>query len=257
VIFLEYGLMSLFLGSFVGKAIYVLSGMLPKWERDAIADDCLDYIGINVERDSTDTCAFRAMSKEPSYWVPLVAFWFNRPFPKSTGIAKYEVLTIEMLAIITCYLVLFLNGSDLSTFYIGGFLILTVLCILVDFHSRFLPDAAVYPLLWLGLIYSTTDSSGITPVESIKGVVVCYVFMYVLNKAAYLKSGLEAYAWGDIRLLASVSAWLGEGSVMPLIICCLISSTILKRGSAFGPIIIFWTYVLILQDKAPLTELLT
>ncbi|MDA0146404.1 A24 family peptidase [Vibrio sp. RW] len=243
-------------GSFAAKCTYLISGILPKIEVQEIKQDLSDYIGVEYTQECNSCCLFSQMARQPLFWVPISSTVLKTPFPKSTGFAKYEVLLLEAIAI-TSLILASIAGVDFTRIlFMGLFVAMTASAALVDLSSRFLPDKIVYPLLWIGLFYSTTKTSLVEPNDAILGAFVAYIYMYTFNKITLFKSGHEAFAWGDVRLLSAVGAWVGIGLILPLIVCSLISSFLLKKGAAFGPVIVIWAYVTMVAQTTVVATIL-
>jgi leader peptidase (prepilin peptidase)/N-methyltransferase len=92
---------------------------------------------------------------------------------------------------------------------------LIALCF-IDLEHHLLPDQITLPLLWLGLLVNL-DNSFATPESAIIGVVVGYLFLWLIYHAYRLLTTKEGFGYGDFKLLAAMGAWLGWQQI-PLII---------------------------------------
>lgn len=237
---------SLLVSSLAAKTIYIAAGVLPKLETAEIKRDLNEYLGIVEDRMvEVEQCQFTMLGKQPLYWLPLVAPFIKGLYTKKTGMAKFEIFIIELFAIAFVLAAYKLNTNITVLLFSGLFLSLSLTATIVDLTSRFLPDKIVYPLLWIGLLFSTTPDSLASSGEAIYGAFNAYLWMYCFNKATYLKSGEDAIAWGDVRLVAALGAWLGTYLVVLMITCSLVTLIFMKKGSAFGPIIVLWAYIVV------------
>lgn len=94
---------------------------------------------------------------------------------------------------------------------------------LIDADHQIIPDAIVYPLLWLGLVMSLfhpqagADTLFIAPRDAIVGAVAGYLSLWCVYQLFKLVTGKEGMGYGDFKLLAAIGAWLGWRD-LPMII---------------------------------------
>jgi leader peptidase (prepilin peptidase)/N-methyltransferase len=94
---------------------------------------------------------------------------------------------------------------------------------LIDADHQIIPDATVYPLLWLGLVMSLfhplagADTLFIAPRDAIVGAVAGYLSLWCVYQLFKLVTGKEGMGYGDFKLLAALGAWLGWRD-LPMII---------------------------------------
>lgn len=86
----------------------------------------------------------------------------------------------------------------------------------IDYDHQILPDCLVYPLLWLGLLYSPYNPV-VTPENSIIGAAAGYLILASVTYTYKLFTGKQGMGNGDFKLLAVFGAWLGW-TILPLII---------------------------------------
>jgi len=79
----------------------------------------------------------------------------------------------------------------------------------IDFDTQLLPDILTLPVMWLGLIFSTTSASFVTPTESITGAAAGYMVLWTIYQLHHRLTGREGMGYGDFKLLALIGAWLG------------------------------------------------
>ncbi|SNT71170.1 prepilin peptidase [Psychrobacter sp. LV10R520-6] len=100
----------------------------------------------------------------------------------------------------------------------------------IDFDTQLLPDRFTFPLAGLGLAVNS-QSWFVTPTQSIWGLLLGFLSLWVVVKVFYLITKKHGMGQGDFKLLAVMGAWLGP-LMLPLII--LLSSLL---GSIIGIIL--------------------
>ncbi|TBU90669.1 prepilin peptidase [Stutzerimonas kirkiae] len=125
---------------------------------------------------------------------------------------------------------------------------------LIDAEHQLLPDALVFPLLWLGLI---ANSFGVfcTLHDALWGAVLGYSSLWAVYWLFRLTTGKEGMGYGDFKLLAMLGAW-GGWQILPVTILlsalsgALIGSIMLRLRKAdmvtpipFGPYLAFAGWV--------------
>lgn len=100
----------------------------------------------------------------------------------------------------------------------------------IDFDTQLLPDRLTFPLAGLGLAVNS-QSWLVSPTESIWGLLLGFLSLWVVVKIFYLITKKHGMGQGDFKLLAVMGAWLGP-MMLPLII--LLSSLL---GSIVGIIL--------------------
>ncbi|WP_233841073.1 A24 family peptidase [Dyella sp. 2HG41-7] len=87
----------------------------------------------------------------------------------------------------------------------------------IDFRTQLLPDQITLPLLWLGLLLSVAHLF-VEPTSSILGAAIGYLSLWSVYWAFKLLTGKEGMGFGDFKLLAALGAWMGPGSLLPVIL---------------------------------------
>ena len=78
----------------------------------------------------------------------------------------------------------------------------------IDLRARLLPDALVFPLLWLGLLANAAGF--LVPVmHAIWGVVAGYGALWTVRRIHLACTGTEGLGLGDCKLFAACGAWVG------------------------------------------------
>ena len=95
---------------------------------------------------------------------------------------------------------------------------------MIDFDRYLIPDAIVYPLLWIGLALSLWHPQAgaevlfITPTDAIIGALAGYLSLWTFYWLFKLATGKEGMGHGDFKLLAALGAWLGYQYLFTIII---------------------------------------
>ena len=117
-----------------------------------------------------------------------------------------------------------LSWLTLSLLFVSASLIALIF---IDIDTMYLPDAIVYPILWLGLLVSTqawlVDSH-----QAIAGAAIGYLSLWSVFHLFKLLTKKEGMGYGDFKLLAALGAWTGPGNVLLIIV---LSSFV---GAVFG-----------------------
>jgi leader peptidase (prepilin peptidase) / N-methyltransferase len=136
---------------------------------------------------------------------------------------------------------------------------------MIDFDTQFLPDELTYPLLWAGLLLSTTHpvwapgAEPLTPADSIVGAMCGYLSLWSVYWIFKLIMKKEGMGYGDFKLFAAFGAWFGWRMLLPIIlVASLVGSVIglyvlyrqrkgLDTPIAFGPFLAAagWLFLLV------------
>ena len=124
---------------------------------------------------------------------------------------------------------------------------------MIDFDTQLLPDSLTYPLLWVGLLLSTTNpvwapgAAPVTPADSIVGAMCGYLSLWSVYWIFKLLTKKEGMGYGDFKLFAAFGAWFGWRMLLPIILfASLVGSVVgvyllyrqrkgLETAIAFGP----------------------
>ncbi len=93
----------------------------------------------------------------------------------------------------------------------------------IDIEHQLILDNLSFPLLWLGLIFST-QSTFLSPVEAIWGAVVGYLVLWSVYHLFKLVTGKEGMGYGDFKLLAALGAWFGALLLPQIILIAALTS---------------------------------
>jgi len=95
---------------------------------------------------------------------------------------------------------------------------------MIDFDTQLLPDELTYPLLWIGLLLSTTHpvwapgAAPMTPADSILGAMAGYLSLWSIYWIFRLIMKKEGMGYGDFKLFAAFGAWFGWRMLLPIIL---------------------------------------
>ncbi|WP_230578790.1 prepilin peptidase [Xenorhabdus bovienii] len=125
---------------------------------------------------------------------------------------------------------------------------------IIDIKTYQLPDVITQPLLWVGLIFNSSENL-VSIKSAIYGVISGYLFLWLLNKFCRYILKKEGIGYGDLKLTAAIGAWLGMEMIPVLMLLSSISGLFgfmivwFKRKTypdfiAFGPYICLSAIVL-------------
>jgi leader peptidase (prepilin peptidase)/N-methyltransferase len=104
---------------------------------------------------------------------------------------------------------------------------------LIDLDTQLLPDDYNYVLLWLGMIGSALNWTGVPLVSAVWGAVAGYLSLWLIYHAYRLITGKEGMGYGDFKLLAALGVWFGAESLLAVV---LVSSLV---GAVVGGLLLF------------------
>ena len=214
--------LGLLIGSFLNVVILRLPPRLEwQWRRDA--REFLELPeqydpappGIVVQRSACPKCGHKLAPWEN---VPLLSFLLLRGRCRGcgTGISwQYPVVELVTgLLFAACVLRFGVGPEALAAM---AFSALLVAMSGIDLHTTLLPDDLTLPLLWIGLLVSTTTLF-VGPVDAIFGAAAGYLSLWAVNAAFRRIVGKEGMGQGDFKLLAALGAWCGLQGILPIVL---------------------------------------
>lgn len=87
----------------------------------------------------------------------------------------------------------------------------------IDWQTTLLPDALTQPLLWAGLLSSTTQLIHTPLADAVWGAVLGYGALWLVATVFQRITHKEGMGAGDFKLLAALGAWLGPWALLPLV----------------------------------------
>jgi len=151
----------------------------------------------------------------------------------------------ELSSLLLACLAVWLWGGELKSLS-AIFLWCSLLALsIIDFRSGYLPDQLTLSLLWLGLLFNTTDL-WVDTSAAIWGACLGYLALATINSAYKMIRRRDGLGGGDMKLYASLGAFVGWQGLIPILFIASISACcftvcwlLLKRTKitqvAFGP----------------------
>ncbi len=212
----------LLVGSFLNVVILRLPPRMEwQWRRDAreILGQPEQYDpappGIVVQRSACPKCGHKLAPWEN---IPLLSYLLLRGRCRGcgTGISwQYPLVELATgLLFAACVLHFGATPEALAAMVFSGFLVALTG---IDLRTTLLPDGLTYPLLWLGLLLSTTTLF-VPPVQAITGAAVGYLSLWSVYWGFKLLTGKEGMGHGDFKLLAALGAWCGVAGILPIVL---------------------------------------
>lgn len=248
LLFTIIGLLGLCVGSFLNVVIHRTPLMMfAEWRRECSqllsdqADIPAEYttpiqaivaqdnaISLSVPRSRCPSCGHQIRWFEN---IPVISWLLLRGKCASCQQAisvRYPL--VEIVTALLSILVIYQFGVTVQG--ISALILVWTLIALtgIDFDTQLLPDRFTFPLAGLGLAVNS-QSWFVTPTESIWGLLLGFLSLWVVVKVFYLITKKQGMGAGDFKLLAVLGAWLGP-MMLPLII--LLSSFI---GAIIGIIL--------------------
>ncbi|MCC8374740.1 MULTISPECIES: prepilin peptidase [Photorhabdus] len=127
------------------------------------------------------------------------------------GYFQIELVTL----FITAFFVIYFSLSFHSYIVLMFVLIFTWMLIIlsfIDVKIRLLPDIINYPLLWLGLLLNLNQTF-VSIEQAVTGAIAGYLVLWSLYWLFRIICHKEGLGYGDFKLMAAVSAWLGVGAI--------------------------------------------
>ncbi len=245
---LAFGLL---VGSFLNVVILRLPPRLEwQWRRDSRemleqpeVDDPKPP-GIVVKRSACPKCGHALAPWEN---IPVVSFLLLRGRCRGCGTAiSWQYPAVELLTGLMFAACVWRFGATPEALAAMVFSGLLVAMAGIDLRTTLLPDQLTYPLLWIGLLLSTTTLF-VSPVQAIFGAVAGYLSLWSVYHGFRLLTGKEGMGYGDFKLLAALGAWCGATAILPIVLMSSLigavagTAWIMARGSdratpiPFGP----------------------
>jgi len=231
-------LFGLVIGSFLNVVIYRYPQvLLHSWRQECRAL-LAEHEGRDAEAaiaDATDPvppglvwptshCRHCKARIRPWHNIPLLGFLLLRGKCRDCGKAiSWRYPGIEALTAAVTVIIVWQFGLNwFALLWIVASYLLLVMT-MIDLDHQLLPDPMTYLLLWLGLLGSVTDVTGITPADAIVGAAVGYLLLWSFYHLFRLITGKHGMGYGDFKLLAALGALLGWSMLPALILLASIS----------------------------------
>lgn len=137
-----------------------------------------------------------------------------------TGISAQYPITEAVVGLwftlMSVYLVPHISVTEF-VFCMGFFCILYTLSV-IDLKYMLLPDVLVFMLIWGGLLASVLGIIPVKPRDSVLGVVISWAVMYSVMTIYEKIRHQDGLGYGDVKLYAAVSAWIGLDLLPELIL---------------------------------------
>jgi len=224
-------LVSLMVGSFLNVVIYRLPIMMERsWQEEY--DSYFAEVNSDADAGAASTVdpALSALSTpsapfnlvKPDSTCPkcghTIRVWENIPvlsylFLKGkcanckTGISPRYPL-VELFTAIACTFTAYHFGPTSQAVWAILITYVLISLIFIDVDKMLLPDQLTLPLLWLGLLLSTSDVF-VGTTDAIIGAAAGYLSLWSVYWLFKLVTGKEGMGYGDFKLLAALGAYTG------------------------------------------------
>lgn len=216
------GVLGVLVGSFLNVVILRLPArMAASWEQEAREilqlDDEVEPLppGIVRVRSHCPQCK-HALSVMDN--IPLVSWLLLKGrcrYCQAKISIQYPI--VELLTGVLSAVIVWRMGPGLAA--LAGLVFTWLLIALsgIDFRTQLLPDQMTFPLLWLGLLLSLLPMF-VPATTAIVGAALGYLSLWSVYWVFKLLTGKEGMGHGDFKLLAALGAWMGPGSLLPIVL---------------------------------------
>ncbi|MGF1882424.1 prepilin peptidase [Vibrio splendidus] len=241
---------AILVGTILGKVVFLTVLALPEHEENEIREDLKHYAQSEVLFDFEPTKINFDFAKRLMFWVPfglVTSMIKDNAEEQETNI---EVLVFEVLAVLMVYILINQMSYSIDSVFACLFISLTVIALIIDITTKLLPEKLTYTLMWSGLLYTLYGSSPVTVSEAILGATLGYLILYAFNIIHSWWKGDIAWAYGDLRLISALGAWLGFANIYIVIFIALtigvfVNLVITSKNYPFAPVILFSSYLVI------------
>lgn len=231
VLVASIALLGLLVGSFLNDVILRLPQRLQHdWQtqsRELLGlpvEDLLHPPGIVRESSHCPKCKHRLSPYEN---IPVFSWLYLRGRCRHCHESiSIQYPLVEFLTAVTSALIAWKFG--LSVQMAAGLILTWVLIAAagIDARTQLLPDNLTLPLLWLGLLLSLYGVF-IDSHASILGAAIGYLSLWSVYWLFKLLTGKEGMGYGDFKLLAALGAWMGTGSILPIVLLSAVAGAII------------------------------
>ncbi len=129
--------------------------------------------------------------------------------------------------------------------------------LIIDIRTHTLPDLLTLGLMWLGIVFSLTSTTGLALESAVLGAIFGYTSLWLIYKVYKFFTNKEGMGYGDFKLTAAICTWIGVESLALLLLIASLAGALLggillitgklKRDDAmpFGPFLILSGFILI------------
>jgi leader peptidase (prepilin peptidase)/N-methyltransferase len=228
------------------------ANMFYLWRREAH-----DVLSLPFLDEPNSTSLFYAKNKKLSHcphchhklsWhdlIPLFSYFFLKRrcrYCKQPISKRYPA--IEFLHLVLCAPLLWLYDDVYELLLHSILFSALITAAIIDAEHKLIPDeccgVALASALLINLTHQTLESS-------ILGLLIGYIFLYVIRWLYHTVRNQEGIGLGDVKLVAVLAAWLGLLNLAPLLLCASLSGILYNgvlnkkdtKQVPFGPFLIF------------------
>nr|WP_244115028.1 A24 family peptidase [Burkholderia cepacia] len=179
--------------------------------------------------------------------IPLVSYLLQRGRCRQCGYAigiRYPLIELACALLAAASLAAF--GSTIAALAAFGLCAALLAMSVIDIQTGYLPDSITLPLLWAGLVLNL--ASTFTSLRAaVIGTMAGYLLLWSIYWLFRWLRGIEGIGFGDLKLLATLGAWMGWAALPQVVLFAAVASAIVglvatRRGRmrfeepiSFGP----------------------
>lgn len=257
-----YALIGLIMGSFLSMLSYRLIQHLE-------SDTPTLIKALVFDRSRCTHCQSPLTSKQLIPLFSWLAYRATSPCCGQSISRRYPIieLTTALITSLTASQFMSSEADSLFGLTLQGWALLcftwTLIAITItDLEHQLIPDRLSLPLLWLGLIFSTSDLALTSLNDAVWGAALGYSSLWLLFQSHRALTGKEGMGYGDFKLTAALGAWLGVYALIPIFIMAgllailvmgslILSKRMGNQAFAFGPWLAFAGW-LVMMGWSPL-----
>lgn len=231
-------LFGLIFGSFFNVVISRYPAMLYyRWQQD-----CREQLNISDKTTPAPANLFSPPSHcpncktrlKPWHNIPILSYLFL--LGKCAYCHKSISITyplVEALSALSGFAIVLHFGLNITA--LAGLIFTWTLLVLsfIDIQEHILPDNLTLPLLWIGLLFNSTNFFT-TPASAILGAALAYLLFWTVANTFKIIRKKEGMGYGDFKLFACVCAWLGLGALLNVLFIAVLSSLLISALLLFS-----------------------
>lgn len=146
------------------------------------------------------------------------------PSPHKAAYSLRDILVVVLCAVSAGLCVTTL-GLTLTALLASVFAFGLVALAFIDLDEQLLPDVLVAPLFVLGIVYGSVLGDG--PVNTVLGAAAGFGVLWAIRKIYGLLAGIDGIGYGDLKLAATIGAWLGLDAIPAVLFLAFAGGTVL------------------------------
>jgi leader peptidase (prepilin peptidase)/N-methyltransferase len=144
--------------------------------------------------------------------IPVLSYLFLRGCCRNCGKAygpRYVV--VELFSAAAAAFCAVHYGATAMAVFAGIFVLGLIALTFIDIEEQLLPDALVFPLFALGLVFNIVFHDSFY--DACAGAFAGFAGLWIVRVSYQAYAGIEGLGYGDLKLAAMIGAWLGLAAI--------------------------------------------